>query len=197
MIKAYFANPFAILLVASLPIGCLSWLLRSTGSDSYCYSSQRRLSSTKRQIGSRPSIFFGPEEDFDCPEEDECEIDWDKMPGFSDDENPQDDLQPQESYVKQDLSLEKSRVMFEMSWQVDECNEDQDSCSDFCPDCAGSGKQHCKFCRGTGVVAYGNEFRTCLICDHGFVSCPTCKGTGRIARWAVTHDNFLSDASTF
>lgn len=187
MITVNHASMLVILFLASLPISCLSWLSR-TAELHRCRHSQ-----TRSQIRSQPSIFFGPEEEFECPEEEECEIDWDKMPGFSDEENPNEDLQPQESYIKQDQSLEKSRVMFEMSWQVDECNADQDSCSDFCPDCAGSGKQRCKFCRGTGVVAYGNEFRTCLICDHGFVSCPTCRGTGRIARWATTHDRFLKD----
>jgi hypothetical protein len=29
--------------------------------------------------------FFGPEEEFDCPDKDECEIDWDAVPGFGDD----------------------------------------------------------------------------------------------------------------
>jgi hypothetical protein len=143
-----------------------------------------------------PSVFFGPEEEFDCPQEEECEIDWDKMPGFADDDNDNnkveeeaysyEELQPRESsFAKQvHQSLEKSRLMFEMSWQVDECNVNHDSCSDFCPDCSGSGRQFCKFCRGTRNVAFGTEFRICMICtSDGKVACPTCRGTGSIAPW--------------
>jgi hypothetical protein len=193
MIKAYSANALSPFLLASFPLRCLSWLARPV-QQHHC-SSIRRLSETKTQIGSHSGIFFGPEEEFECPDEEACEIDWDKMPGSSsEDENPNEELQPQESYAKQRQSLEKSRVMFEMSWQVDECNANQDTCSDFCGDCAGSGKQYCKFCRGTRVVAFGNEFRPCLICDHGLISCPTCRGTGSIARWASIHDSFLNDA---
>jgi hypothetical protein len=167
-----------------------------------------------------PAVFFGPEEEFACPDEEECEIDWDTMPGFDDDNNEHnvqtepsapensqrhdptleytnigdedpadDDLQPKSYEYQVQNSLQKSRTFYEMSWQVDECNVEPDSCSDFCPDCAGSGRQFCKFCRGTRMIAFGKEFRTCLICDvDGRVECSSCKGTGSVAPWTVTYD---------
>lgn len=147
----------------------------------------------------RAGPFFGPEEEFTCPDEEECEIDWDLMPGFEEgsDADKMDvveesdvDLQPRPNFGTQALdSLDKGRVRLEMSWQIDECETDQDTCSDFCADCAGSGKQPCRFCRGTGIVSFGMEFRPCLICVHAVVgqeTCSSCRGTGKIAPWAST-----------
>ena len=142
--------------------------------------------------------FFGPEEEFECPDEEECEIDWDLMPGFADDAEDESDvdLQPRQSFAKQALdSLDKGRVRLEMNWQMDECETDQDTCSDFCPDCAGSGRQPCRFCRGTGMIAYANDFRPCLICATAAVKgqedCASCRGTGKIAPWASTMEDHL------
>jgi len=180
----------------------------------------RSLSSTTRLLSSPNSPFFGPEEEFVCPDEDECEIDWDKMPDFittTDDkeENKMDekiyqvndnvdveegeeedesdiDLQPLPTYGSstKEISLNTRRVRLEMNWQIQECQSDEDSCTDFCPDCAGSGKRPCRFCRGTGIIVLGKEFLPCLICSHtshiGHEECPSCRGTGRIAPWAST-----------
>lgn len=158
-------------------------------------------------INSRSGIFF--EDESDCPEEDECEIDWGAMPGFEDfeEEEPKeekeettninrhligdetDELEPQEAYVpKVERSIDKSRTILEMNWQIENCLVDEDSCTDFCPECAGSGKTWCKFCRGTGVIAFGNDFRSCLLCVDGRVDCSACSGTGKISSWAKTHD---------
>ena len=151
--------------------------------------------------------FFGPEEEFECPDEEECEIDWDLMPGFEDDGNSAEeeeedesdvDMQPRPNFGSQALdSLEKGRVRLQMNWQIDECETDKDTCSDFCPDCAGSGRQPCRFCRGTGIVSLGNEFRPCLICANAVVGqedCALCRGTGQIAPWASTmEDHFKKD----
>lgn len=148
----------------------------------------------------RAGPFFGPEEEFVCPDEEECEIDWDRMPGFEGDDSDANkvnveeesdvDLQPRPNFGTQALdSLEKGRVHLEMSWQMDECENDSDTCSDFCSDCSGSGKQPCRFCRGTGIVSFGREFRPCLICVHAVVgqeTCSSCRGTGKIAPWAST-----------
>ena len=151
--------------------------------------------------------FFGPEEEFLCPDEDECEIDWDKMPEFASDDNdeppqqqvqqPQEDesdvdLQPRPTYGSlAEASLDRGRVRLEMNWQIEECETAQGSCTDFCLECAGSGRQPCRFCRGTGVIVFGtDDFRPCLICSHttavGQEDCSACRGTGQIAPWAST-----------
>mmetsp|Transcript_65865 Transcript_65865/g.184135 ORF Transcript_65865/g.184135 Transcript_65865/m.184135 type:complete len:234 (-) Transcript_65865:191-892(-) len=154
--------------------------------------------------------FFGPEEEFACPDEEECEIDWDAMPGFEgndessskllDDDVDEDesdvDMQPRPTFFGSQAleSFDKGRVRLEMNWQIDECETDKDSCADFCPDCAGSGRQPCRFCRGTGIVSFGNEFRRCLICTKAVVGqedCASCRGTGQIAPWASTMEEHL------
>jgi hypothetical protein len=204
--------------LASAP-SSVAWLMPAATTTRSIAGSVRPL------FAQRPGVFFGPEEEFECPEEEECEIDWDRMPGFADegeaehnvetepsvqenshrdnknpvveytnigDEDPADDeLQPiyDHSQHKIHNSVEKTRTFYEMSWQVDECNVEPDTCSDFCPDCAGSGRQFCKFCRGTRTIAFGKEFRSCLICDvDGRVECAACRGTGSVAPWAATHD---------
>jgi hypothetical protein len=45
-------------------------------------------------IISYPNIFN--KEESDCPEEDECEIDWDAMPGFDDDDEGEKSDQEEE-----------------------------------------------------------------------------------------------------
>jgi len=168
-------------------------------------------------IYARPGIFF--EDESECPEEDECEIDWGAMPGFEDDDDDKseeeksnekqeavieqleeineelDELEPQEAYVRQvERSLEKSRTIFEMNWEIENCIVDKDTCTDFCSDCAGSGKNWCKFCRGTRMISLGKDFRSCLLCSDttdGRVDCSTCSGTGNISPWAKTHDKIL------
>lgn len=168
----------------------------------------RSLWSQRRQtafiLGAGP--FFGPEEEFTCGDDEECEIDWDLMPGFEEDEEEggnaledEDesdvDMQPRQSFGSQAMeSMEKGRVKLEMSWQIEECETDEDTCTDFCEDCAGSGKQPCRFCRGTGIVTLGNGFRPCLICVDtmkGQENCSSCRGTGQIAPWASTMEDHL------
>lgn len=143
--------------------------------------------------------FFGPEEEFDCPDEEECEIDWDAMPGFADDDDDEEDQTIEDSLSYGSLafaSLEKERVKYEMSWQMEECQEDQDLCEDFCEDCVGRGKIPCRFCRGTAFVVFGDEFRKCLICSEGKEACSSCRGTGHIAPWATTMNQYLNGSMT-
>ena len=168
-------------------------------------------------LNSQSGIFF-EESDPDCPDEDECEIDWSAMPGFDDDEDDDskkneefsklnettnivekhligdeaDELEPREAYVRQvERSVDKSRTILTMNWEIENCEVDEDSCTDFCAECAGSGKTWCKFCRGTGIIAFGDEFRSCLLCKEGRVDCNACSGTGKISAWAKTHDKAL------
>ena len=103
-----------------------------------------------------------------------------------------DELEPQEAYVRQvERSVDKSRTILEMNWQIEDCIVDEDSCTDFCSECAGSGKTWCKFCRGTGMIVFEKDFRPCLLCEKGRVDCSTCAGTGKISSWAKTHDKTL------
>lgn len=151
--------------------------------------------------------------DPDCPDEEECEIDWSMMPGFDDDEDDEiekeetenvlsdkgqnfqavneklDELEPQTPYVRQgELSVEKARKHLQMNWQIEDCIANEDRCTDFCSECAGSGRTFCKFCNGTAMVSFGNEMRTCILCKDGRVECTACSGTGSISPWAKTHD---------
>merc|ERR1712224_943890 len=94
-------------------------------------------------------------------------------------------------------SVGRTKVNLEMRWQMDECEVDVDTCEDFCEDCAGSGRQHCRFCRGTGITAFGNEFRPCIVCKDacGYEECSSCRGTGSIAPWAATMDDYMHGES--
>jgi hypothetical protein len=202
-----------VAVLSTFPSVSFSWLSRApitSTTTTHQWSSGTQIAAET----SHPGVFFGPEEEFECPDEEECEIDWERMPGFDEnepqevvgtpnnietesmveeytnigDEDPTDDLQPQSYEHKVANSVQKSRLLMEMSWQIDECKVDRDSCADFCPECAGSGRQLCKFCRGTRTVVFGNEFRTCLICEpDGKVECSACRGTGGVAPWVATH----------
>ena len=118
-------------------------------------------------IQSRSDIFS--QDESDCPDEEECEIDWGAMPGFGDDDEDDtkkesstkeqeatatgegrhlivdetDELEPQEVYVRKvERSVDTSRKILEMNWQIENCD-----------------------------VA--------------------CSGTGAISPWAKTHDGTL------
>jgi len=178
-----------------------------------------------------PGIFYQENSDPDCPDEEECEINWDLMPGYNDSDDDDEkekekvtvDEEKEEtqssssssysSYSSSSYSsyerppplqpvkrsVEKSRVILEMNWQLEDCVVDAETCTDFCTDCAGSGQQWCKFCRGTRMISFigngnGNgdsdsEFHACLICrTDGHIDCSTCAGTGNISPWAAFYD---------
>ncbi|KAL3943862.1 MAG: hypothetical protein SGBAC_002064 [Bacillariaceae sp.] len=128
--------------------------------------------------------------DDDCEDEEGCEIDWDNMPGMEDEdvavEEEAQTMRTSAKGVQKDGTFEKGRMKLEMSWQIEECETDEDSCEDFCPECAGSGKMPCRFCGGSGFVRYGNDIRTCMMCKDGFEECSSCRGTGKIAPWVAT-----------
>jgi hypothetical protein len=157
--------------------------------------------------------------DQDCPDEEECEIDWSLMPTTTDeytDMNVQDDdehVEEQDEYndfkevdyapatVTEDFS--RMRLRLEMQWQMTaaakECNVDQpDTCdSDPCEDCEGRGWKQCRFCKGTTVLwmqqPQGGEstFSNCRICDKGAENCRSCKGSGWISNWTKLQENKL------
>ena len=105
----------------------------------------------------------------------------------------------------------------ELKWSIDENNDDCDiedisSCSEPCPHCRGTGTILCQFCGGVGYIDFGvaekgtmgerllddpDETRRlgteCPVCDdHGEQVCPTCRGSGWIARWRLDNNN-ISD----
>lgn len=171
--------------------------------------------------GSSSSPFFGPEEEFDCPEEDECEIDWDQMPGFGDDDNDEESgasegtstsnaaittpaleetaaatvtSSPRKQHPQ---PIQSQRVTLEMGWQVQECLVESSSCSEACSTCQGTGLSVCRFCHGKTFVKFGNDVRSCIICqEKGTEECHTCRGTGAISPWAKTLDDFHSKNET-
>lgn len=227
-------NIFRLLLYASLPSKTYSWTLltrrpirpRNRFAAVRSYHGHDGNDDDNDQ-GRHSGIFFGPEEEFECPEEDECQIDWDRMPGFADDQEEVDndnrrgssaqtvdsrsrafavednelevdaDLQPRQLETSSTTTRKTestSRLHLEMNWQMDECTTNEDTCSEFCPDCAGSGTTTCKFCRGTKTIAFGGDFRSCLVChEDGRVECPRCRGTGAISPWAKAHNEYLND----
>jgi hypothetical protein len=122
-----------------------------------------------------------PSNDEDCPSEEECEIDWDKMmPNWdeigtptetesSDNSSENDDKttptheptpgpSPVHSTVTGSHEFENLRLRLEMHWQmteaVDECDvENPPTCgSEACQTCRGRGYTMCRFCRGTSVL---------------------------------------------
>lgn len=218
ILSTRFHDIIAISILLGTLKGGSSWILQRHSDLPHTWHFRRSLG----VISSRPGIFF--EDESDCPDEEECEIDWSAMPGFGDDDDDDDktkedvpdkeegqktaasvvregeeyhligdemdELEPREVYVRKvERSVEKSRTIFEMNWQIENCEVDENSCSDFCSECAGSGKSRCLFCRGTKMIAFQDEFRPCLICsEKGQVDCSACSGTGSISPWAKTHD---------
>jgi hypothetical protein len=161
-------------------------------------------SSSKLQLG---AFYESPREE-ECPSDEECEINWDLMPtGPANDEeeletspnnpSPSTTEASSEEFPAQTMGsqlqnqLEKFQTRMEVNWQIEECETDEDSCEDFCQDCVGTGKIFCLFCSGTRTLTHGGEFRACIICqEDGKVDCDSCRGTGFIAPWAQTMDDF-------
>lgn len=118
---------------------------------------------------------FDDEED--CDDEEGCEIDWDAMPPFVDEDSDmvenddeeeavffddlhmaQERLQLSSQSKQVGPSVEQRRLHMEMQWQLtqsaDECVvEKPETCgSEKCPDCHGRGWSDCRFCHGTTVL---------------------------------------------
>jgi hypothetical protein len=137
------------------------------------------LSKARRRLEMQ---MFGPEYEDDCPEDGECEIDWDKMPGFEDDEE-------EEEAEEKEADSSSARRRMEMHWGMTEAAEDCDieapvTCgSDPCQDCRGRGVKSCRFCNGKMVLTWSTNLAKCSICQHGTEVCPTCRGSGWVADW--------------
>ena len=109
---------------------------------------------------------------FDCDDDGECEIDWDAMPSFDeqnmDNETEEDDEVEavfyddleiaQERVGARNPTVEHRRLHMEMQWQLtetaDECVvEKPETCgSEKCAECHGRGWSDCRFCHGTTVL---------------------------------------------
>jgi hypothetical protein len=211
------ATSFLITL-ASLPLASVAWTTRTAASSSHLPSSFQVTSQHRSTASLKPlhmGVFYGPTEELECGDEEECEIDWDLMPSTGDDgekekeetattaattaasENIKVTPQPgtmgaQAIPQMNSVVVEDVQVRLEVNWQIDECKTDEDACEDFCEDCAGSGKQACRFCRGTNILAMNSEFRKCSICTEGKEECNSCSGTGFIAPWASTMNGHLA-----
>lgn len=129
----------------------------------------------------------GNEDGEECPSEEECEIDWDKMPGFADEETEKTPVQDQQKQASAsaaepasepmpkrkgstssgceptEKSVESSRLRLEMMWQLDEAVEDceverPETCgSQPCEACRGRGVTPCRFCGGRQLLGFTRE----------------------------------------
>jgi hypothetical protein len=93
-----------------------------------------------------------PQDDDDCG--DECEIDWDAMPSWEEDESDEDTT----ATPATPEGVARRRVQMEMQWQMQEASsecvvEEPQTCgSTPCPDCNAKGWSACRFCHGTAVL---------------------------------------------
>ena len=160
------------------------------------------------------AAFFEDPLEEECDSEQECEIDWDTMMPIStpppEEAQPSEQAQQEQQQQQQEQNqnymtmgsqfqdqVEKFQARMEVNWQIDECETDHDSCEDFCEDCVGTGKQVCRFCRGTRMLNLDGNFRACTLCqEDGKVDCESCRGTGFIAPWAQTMDDFYHHPHT-
>jgi len=69
-------------------------------------------------------------------------------------------------------------------------DEEEEPCGAMaCKTCQGEGVVPCRFCAGCGFLTVGNEQvmmgtgKACPICQAGEEACPSCRGSGWIARW--------------
>lgn len=129
------------------------------------------------------TILVEEEECFDL-----CDIDWDQMPGFQEEDEEEEESKP-ETASAEPLDSETARFRLEMSWEVrqneEDCDlEDVSTCGDFCPDCAGRGSVRCRFCGGSTKLMMQDRVTSCPVCNpKGDEICKSCKGSGRIAPW--------------
>lgn len=95
-----------------------------------------------------------------CEDEDECDIDWDAMPGWIEETEDGEVEAVVYDTNKQEAgpSVEQRRLHMEMQWQLDDAKdecvvEQPETCgSEKCTDCHGRGWNDCRFCHGTAVL---------------------------------------------
>jgi hypothetical protein len=143
-----------------------------------------------------------------------CDIDWDLMPQFEEDEaatsGQQSDASASlhETLEEEDVENDekevfdaatKNRLRLELQWQLWKNEENCDvtvdvsTCGDYCKDCDGRGWQLCRFCHGNGLVLMDSKALECLVCSRaqknrdlvGTEKCKSCRGTGWIASWTT------------
>lgn len=202
----------SLLLLCSITLSCRRWHLQKKESSSSHNQHQSIMSTPKAslllaimleaayawtqipfRIGSMrtpPRLFAARGDDdssFAVPDEecyDLCDIDWDLMPSFEEEE---DDREEQaESF---------QRMRLEMQWGMRENQEDCDleeidTCGEFCEECTGRGWVHCRFCQGStrlymGENVLGPTSVKCPICEFGHEMCKKCRGSGRFASWTT------------
>lgn len=112
--------------------------------------------------------FDKQDEDDECADEEECDIDWDRMPNSIDDDKD---------------AANSMRARLEMNWMVQENIQEcelermRECSSSACGQCLG-GSVRCRFCHGSGMFAG----QPCKVCSTlGRETCRNCKGTGWIA----------------
>ena len=132
---------------------------------------------TTRALLSSWGSLDDPTEDDGCANEEECEIDWDSMPGFAEDDNTNDasssssgsasasSSSPRASSSSSSRSVggatvESSRLRLEMMWQLHDAAEDcevdhpQTCGSQPCETCRGRGTLPCRFCKGDRILGF-------------------------------------------
>lgn len=148
----------------------------------------------EKQIVSNEQTIQGTGEEDECF--DLCDIDWDLMPQWSEDDTATSSSPGQQqqsdtaAYLDESLEEEddeendddeedelintatKNRLRLEMQWQLWKNEEDCDvthdvsTCGSYCKDCEGRGWQLCRFCHGKGMVLMGSSAVECIICSR-------------------------------
>lgn len=160
-------------------IGLILSITTLSSTHAFCLSSTHNNKGAAAAV--RPSsrlyenAFSDPpigSDDGDCG--DECDIDWDAMPSWDEDEDEEDDDEVEAVFYDDDdeeafldllppspvkgPSVEQRRLHMEMQWQLEEATQEcqvekPETCgSQECADCHGRGWNNCRFCHGTGIL---------------------------------------------
>ena len=98
-------KPISVIVVSILLGTCRrisSWILPITS------RLPKTINSRSVVINSQSDVFFDGDSDPDCPDEDECEIDWGAMPGFEDDDE-EDETKEESAEAQTEISNDVER----------------------------------------------------------------------------------------
>jgi len=147
------------------------------------------------------SIFYEVDPD-ECPDEEECEINWDLMPGFSENEDNEDEetatiqKEAEAVYASQQLTQQhtlgkyerttvtKSRMLLDMTWQIEQCEveEEAEAMATSLSSSSSSCTDFCAECAGAGThyCNFCRGTRTIAFGNGEFRTCLICNNEGKM-----------------